>query len=240
MSQLEAIAGSVSECSLLSSGTISGQCRHTSSSRSPGITSPQSVMAMAPISSSTHVIFDRPSQLPFSNHDPINYDTVIPLSSPLGVPATPTSSLSSSFATNSRTTSRVVAIRRDNSDSDEFSEDNSPGDDSPETTSAETASSVSSATPATDPKSGSNGQGNKTTTKTENNGTPPGHATSIAASDPYIPTTTVTSYYTSSQQDAASPLTTVNATPTTVLARCASETGVDMQLMFKLISVAPS
>ncbi|KAG1861696.1 hypothetical protein F4604DRAFT_1098727 [Suillus subluteus] len=151
MSQLEAMARSVSECcSLSSSGTILGEYRPPSSSRCCGITCPQPAVAMACISSSSHVLFDIPFQLPLSTYDPVNCDTVISLPPLSEVPATPTSSSSSSFATNSHTTSRVVVIR--NNDPDEGQ--------SPQTTSHsnngndgndgnDVASSVSSATPAT-------------------------------------------------------------------------------------------
>ncbi|KAG1811167.1 uncharacterized protein BJ212DRAFT_1483830 [Suillus subaureus] len=114
MSQLKAMAGSVSERGSLSSP--GRECRPPSSSRYSGITCPQPVVAMARISSSSHVLFDIPSQFPLFTDDPINYDTVISLPSPLGVLAAPTSSLSSSFATNSRTTSRAMVIRRNYSD----------------------------------------------------------------------------------------------------------------------------
>ncbi|KAG1780450.1 hypothetical protein EV702DRAFT_779484 [Suillus placidus] len=222
MSQLEAIAKSVSECcSLSSSGSILEQCRPPSSSRSPGITCPEPVMTMARMSSSSHVLFDSPSQVTFSTHDPINYDIVIALPSSLGVPATPTSSLLSSFVTTSRATSRVVVMRR--ADSKEKS---------PETTSFSDA--ASSATPATDSKGGGT---DKTTTKTGNNGTtPPGHASTTAVPDTgaqtttAVPdigaqTTTVTSYYTSSQYDTASPLT------TTIASAITSSTSVSSSLV---------
>jgi len=141
MSQLEAMAKSVAECcSLSSSGTILGECQLSSSSQCSGITCPQPVVAMAHILSSSHVLFDRPFQFPFSTHHLINYDTMISLPSPLGVPAIPTSSLSSSFATNSRTTSDVAVMRRDDPNKDHSQ--NTPHDNG-------AASSVSSATPAT-------------------------------------------------------------------------------------------
>ncbi|KAG2345069.1 hypothetical protein BDR05DRAFT_961008 [Suillus weaverae] len=213
MSQLEAIANSVSEsCSLLSSGSILEQCQPPSSSRSPGITCPGPVMAMTHMSSSSHVLFDSPSQVPFSTHDPINHDMVVALPSSLGVPATPTSSLSSSFVTSSRTTSRVVVMRRADS------KDKSP--ENAETTSSDAASS---ATPATDSRGGGT---SKTTTKTGDNGTtPPGHASTTAVPDMGAQTTTVTSYYTSSQHDAASPLTTAIASAVT------SSTSVSLSLV---------
>lgn len=114
---------------------------------------------------------------------------VISLPSPLGVPVIPTLFLLSSFATSSCTISRVVAVLKGDFDKNK--------DKSHQTTSSDdTASSVSSATRATDSKRG--GQ-DKTTVKTENSGTPPGHTSIIAARDICAQTTTVTSYYTSGQ-----------------------------------------
>ncbi|KAG1828850.1 hypothetical protein EV424DRAFT_487005 [Suillus variegatus] len=114
---------------------------------------------------------------------------VISLPSPLGVPVIPTLFLLSSFATSSCTISRVVAVLKGDFDKNK--------DKSHQTTSSDdTASSVSSATRAIDSKRG--GQ-DKTTVKTENSGTPPGHTSIIAARDICAQTTTVTSYYTSGQ-----------------------------------------
>ncbi|KAG2038571.1 hypothetical protein BDR03DRAFT_954405 [Suillus americanus] len=151
MSQLEATAKSVSECcSLSSSGTILGEYRLPSSSRCCGITCPQPVVAMACISSSSHVLFDRPFQLPFSTHDPVNCDMAISLPSPSGVPATPPSSLSSSFATNSSVTSRVVVKRTDDPNEDHSPQTTSHSKDGNNGNNGnDVVSSFSSATPAT-------------------------------------------------------------------------------------------
>lgn len=228
MSRLEAIDRSVSEYySLSSSGTILGECRQLSSSRHPGITHPQHVMAMTRTSSLSRVLDDRSSQLPFSTHDSTNCDTVMLSPSPLEVPATPTLSFSSSLATNKRTMSRVMAIRRHN---------NPNKDESPETTSSpDAAPSVPPATPASDTKDG-NGDSAKdssTTVKTKDSETPPSHVSTTATSDTFAWTPTIAPFYTSSQQDAPSSL-------TTAIARCAPGTRLNMQLMFKLDLVAPS
>ncbi|KAG2750208.1 hypothetical protein P692DRAFT_20921084 [Suillus brevipes Sb2] len=215
MSRLEAIDQSVSEYySLSSSGTILGECQQLSSSRSPGITHPQHVMVMTRMSSFSRVLVDRSSQLPFSTPDSTNCDMVMLSPSPLGVPATPTLSLSSSLTTKIRTTSRVMAIRRGN---------NPNRDESPETTSSsDAAPSVSSTTPAADAKGGNGGGGNgdsvkdnNATVKTKDSGTPLGHASTTATSDTYAWTATVTPFYTSSQQDAPSSLTTAIASTIT-------------------------
>lgn len=223
--RLEAIARSVPEYySLSSSGTNLGDCQPLSSSRSPGIAHPQPVMATTCMSSLSRVLVDRPSQFPFSTHDSINYDTVILLPSPLGVSATPTLSLSSSLATNSRTTSRVMAIRRGG---------DSTKDKSPETTSSSDAAS-SFTTPTPDDEGGNGGsgsgngngngngvtKGNSATVKTKDSETPPGHASTTTTPDTYAWTATVTPFSMSSQQDATSLL-------TTAIARCAPEIRVD-------------
>jgi hypothetical protein len=237
MSRLEAIDRSVSEY-YSSSGTILGECRQLSSSRHPGITHPQQVMAMTRMSSFSRVLVDRSSQLLFSTPDSTNCDMVMLSPTPLGVPATPTLSLSSSLATNKRIMSRVMAIRRG---------DDSNEDESHETKSSDAAPSVPSTTPAADANGGGgNGNGggggggnggsakdNNTTVKTKDSQTPPGHVSTTATSDTYAWTPSVTPFYTSSQQDAPSFL-------TTAIARCAPGTRLDMQLMFKLDLVAPS
>lgn len=148
MSQLEAMSRSVSDCcSLSSSGTILWEHRPPSSSRCSRITCPQPIVTMARTLSFSHVLFDRPFQIPLPTHDAINYDMVISLPSSLGVSATPTSSLSSLFAANSRTTSSVVAIRRDDDDDDDDDDDYDDGNGDVAVVAA--ASSVSFATPVT-------------------------------------------------------------------------------------------
>lgn len=225
MFRLEAIDRSVSEYYSSSSGTILGvECQQLSSSRSPGITHPQHVMAMTRTSSFSRMLVDRSFQLPFSTHDSTNCDIIMLSPSPLGVPATPTLSLSSSLTTKIRTTSRVMAIRRSNN----------PNEDKPPETksSSDGAPSDPPTTPAADAeggngKTGGGGGGggagaggagnggsvkdNNTTVKTKTSETPPGHASTTAMSDTYAWTATVTP---SSQQDAPSSLTTAIASST--------------------------
>ncbi|KAG2147993.1 hypothetical protein DEU56DRAFT_899295 [Suillus clintonianus] len=212
----EAVAGSGSDSYFLSSssGTISGEYRLPSSSRAPGVTFPQPVVAMA-ISSTGHALFDRPSQLPLFTHNPNNNDMLISLPSLLGPPTTPTSSSSSSpFATSrSRAVSRIAAMRRN--------EDSSTDGNSDEDTSS-SFTAAPSATLATDSK-GSKGEETKTT-QSHSSGPPPGHGSSTDTPVPDAPTTVVTSYYTPSEQDATTLLTT--ATPTTAIVSGTSTTPV--------------
>lgn len=129
MLQPEAMTRSISEsCSLSSSGTILREHRPPSSLSFSEVTCLQRVATLARTSSSSHVLFDRPFQLFLSTRDAIHYDAVVSFPSPLGVPATSTSSLSCSFAINGCTTSRVVAIRRDDSNGDNSSETNDDED----------------------------------------------------------------------------------------------------------------
>lgn len=216
----EAVAGSGSDSFFLSSssGTISGEYQPPSSSRAPGVTFPQPVVTMA-ISSTGHVLFDRPSQLPLFTHNPNNYDMLISLPSLLGLPTTPTSSSSSSpFATNnSRTTPRVAAMRRD----EDSSTSGDPNEDTPSSFTA-----APSATLATDSESDKAGE--TKTTQSHSNGPPPGHGSSTDTPVPDAPITAVTSYYTPSEQDATTLLTT--ATPTTAIVSDTSTTPVSPDL----------